>query len=251
MFCFRPLRICGSENTPCVIFQCAHFLCFHSDACWYNRRRRRPRRQRKLECRGKRKHNARFPGSTFSAPAETATTSCFKRVHEAQVGSSKWYITRLHTFLLCTYLTWRIVCFLNILQVTKKKTEKTKTKTKKKRECTAFARVSVKFKAIFRAHRFLLIVIDHHWWTLNDGSDRSLVDSVYGKWLLMGGTRGEGGRGRRATFLFSRLLCSDEWKTKNHPQFSNWVFLGVGNRNRSIHGACSQILSPCVCSYWS
>lgn len=51
----------------------------------------------------------------------------------------------------------------------------------KKRECTAFARVSVKFKAIFRAHRFLLIVIDHHWWTLNDGSDRSLVDSVYGK----------------------------------------------------------------------
>lgn len=30
------------------------------------------------------------------------------------------------------------------------------------------ARVSIKFKAIFRAHRFLLIVIDHHWRTLND-----------------------------------------------------------------------------------
>lgn len=27
------------------------------------------------------------------------------------------------------------------------------------------ARVSMKFKAIFRAHRFLLIVIDHRWWT--------------------------------------------------------------------------------------
>lgn len=41
-------------------------------------------------------------------------------------------------------------------------------KKEKKRECTAFARVSIKFKAIFRAHRFLLIVIDHHWWTLNE-----------------------------------------------------------------------------------
>jgi len=30
------------------------------------------------------------------------------------------------------------------------------------------ARVSIKFKAIFRAHRFLLVVIDHHWWTPNE-----------------------------------------------------------------------------------
>jgi len=57
--------------------------------------------------------------------------------------------------LLCTHLTWGIVCFLNMCFKLKKK--RNKRREKKRMHCVA--RVSIKFKAIFRAHRFLLIVI--------------------------------------------------------------------------------------------
>lgn len=72
------------------------------------------------------------------------------------------------------------------------------------------ARVSVKFKAIFRAHRFfLLIVIDHHWWTLDE-------EVIIHRWTRYGGVIVDGRRDghtggvEKGSFFFSRLLCSEE-----------------------------------------
>lgn len=45
-------------------------------------------------------------------------------------------------------------------------TKRNKRRKKKRMHCVA--RVSIKFKAIFRAHRFVLIVTDHHQWTPNE-----------------------------------------------------------------------------------
>lgn len=45
-------------------------------------------------------------------------------------------------------------------QVTKRNKKERERVKKKRMYCVA--RVSIKFKAIFRAHRSLLIVIDHH-----------------------------------------------------------------------------------------
>ena len=115
------------------------------------------------------------------------------------------------------------------------------------------ARVSIKFKAIFRAHRFLLIVIDHHWWTLN-GEVIIRRWTRYGKWLLMGGLRGT--QGRRAAFLF--FTSSLQWRMKNED--SPTVFSVGSVSSPSLFGskkqtkkkttgiwvAFSQILSPCV-----
>lgn len=101
--------------------------------------------------------------------------------------------------LLCTYLSWRIVCFLNILFKLQKET-----KGEKKRECTALQECPFKFKAIFRAHRFLLIVIDHHWWTLNEESDHSSVDSVWE--VIVDRRNGDTGAWRGEAFLFASSL---------------------------------------------
>lgn len=85
--------------------------------------------------------------------------------HLKTVRGAGWILKVIYhvSTLLCTHLTWRIVCFLNIRLKLQKET-----KGEKKKRMHCVARVSIKFKAIFRAHRFVLIVTDHHQWTPNE-----------------------------------------------------------------------------------
>lgn len=87
--------------------------------------------------------------------------------HLKSVRGAGWILEVIYhvSTLLCTHLTWRIVCFLNILLKLQKETKGGK---KKEKRMHCVARVSIKFKAIFRAHRFVLIVTDDHQWSPNE-----------------------------------------------------------------------------------
>lgn len=171
--------------------------------CWYNRCF-----WKHSWCWGKKQ--SAFSPSTFTSCRHS--TSSFQECTRRKLDPLSHICT-----LLCTYLTWRIVCFLNILLKLQKETKGTENKNKQERmHCVA--RVSIKFKAIFRAHRFFF---NHHdWSSLVDsewGSDHSLVDLVWE--VNVYGRSGKRGIGMWKKGYFSFSLLKWKIKTKNYPQF--------------------------------
>lgn len=128
------------------------FVSTNSCYCWHSCCSDKKKNKKQTQC--------TFSQSTFTVLAETAHPAL--RVHKAQVGSLKWYITRLHIALYIPNMNSLLSEYT--FQVTKR--NKRREREKKRMYCVA--RVSIKFKAIFRAHRSLLIVIDHHRWTLTE-----------------------------------------------------------------------------------
>lgn len=142
--------------------------------CWYNRCF-----WQHSWCCGKKQ--SAFSPSTFTSRRHS--TSSFQGCTRRKLDPISHICT-----LLCTYLTWRILCFLNILLELQKETKGTENKNKK-RECTALQECPLSLRRFLELTGFLLIVIDHHWWTLNE--DVIIHQwTWYGKWLLMGGMEG-------------------------------------------------------------
>lgn len=125
------------------------------------------------------KLNRPFSRSTLTALAEAAHPSW--RVHKVQVGSSKWHSTCLHAALYIP--TYMIICFLSILFKLQKEKKEMKRRRKKRMHCVA--RVSIKIKAIFRAHRSFSYC---DWSSLMDSE--WVIIHWYEKWLLDGRNRG-------------------------------------------------------------
>lgn len=201
MFWFRPLRICGSENSPCAIFQCAHFtskepvcgIIVTSDLFLcrppadVKKKKKKPYTLvRSIATRvdttdvaanragvGKNKTQCTFSRTTFTVLAETVHSVL--RVLEAQVGPSEWSITRLHIALYIPNMEKSFAFWIYFSSYKKKNKKRDREREKIKTRMHCVARVSIKFKAIFRAHRFFFLFFYFFIFTHCDWS--SLVDS--------------------------------------------------------------------------
>lgn len=126
MSCFQPLCICGSENTPCVVFQRARFYAQTAT---------------RVDTTGVAADIAGVEGennTTHILPVymyragqklHILFEECSRRKLDPQSDTSHVCTP------LCTYLTWRVVCFRNILLKLQKKKQKEKRENENALRC--------------------------------------------------------------------------------------------------------------------
>lgn len=256
MLCFQPLCSCGVKNALCVFFQCE--IATHVDT-------------------------TDAAANIHNTEGKITKTMCILAVHVYHAGRKpatysesargagldpQSEISHVCT-LLCTHLTWRIVCFLDI----RLKLQKKETKRRKKRECTALQECPIGLRRFLELTGccMFLFVFSYSWWLIIIGGRLptrkwSFIGGLgTGKWLVMGGGGGVEGEEEKASFLFTSSL---QWRMKtkkNHPQFSTWIhlesflflfFWSWGGKKTNTDVAFSQTLSPRVfissaCRYWS
>lgn len=163
MLCCQFFWICNYENTHCFIFQCAHFM---------SRKQRVDTTDVSGNIAGVEEKN-RVHFHCLHFPLAGTAHPLFKGARGAS-----WIL--YHTSARCSVHTLHGDSLLSeyTSRVTKKEKETKGTENKnKKRECTALQECPLSLRRFLELTGFLLIVIDHHWWTLNE----EVIIHWYGK----------------------------------------------------------------------